>query len=98
MMRARGNPNEIRDLLRQIKHPEMDLDIVELGMIGRIQDGPVKVTIELRLPFRGIPMKRTIMDRIEDILSDRVVEIKTCLMNKEHKSRFFILAGEHWGH
>jgi len=96
-MGERSDPGNIKEILRQIKHPEMDLDIVDLGMIGKIRDHPDKITIVLRLPFRRIPMKRAIMERIENILSDRVVEVKTCLMNKDQKSRFFILAGEHWG-
>lgn len=97
-MVEKSEPERVKEMLRQIKHPEMDLDIVELGMIGNIRYDPEKTTIVLRLPFRKIPMKRAIMTRIEEILSDRVVEIKTCLMSKDQKSRFFILAGENWGH
>jgi len=84
-------------LLKQIKHPGIDLDIVELGMIGKIREGSGKVIIEFRLPFRGIPKKQMIMDQIKEILNDRVVEVKPCLMNREHKARFIELAQENWG-
>jgi hypothetical protein len=41
-------------------------------------------------------MKRMVIDRIGEILADREVDIRPCLMNMEHKSRFFIMAGKHW--
>ncbi|MFO8051831.1 MAG: iron-sulfur cluster assembly protein [Thermoplasmatota archaeon] len=87
---------DIKKRLKQIKHPEMDLDIVELGMIGKVRENDEKVTIQLRLPFRRVPMKREIMDRIREALGDRVVEIKPYLMNRKHKAEFFELAGENW--
>jgi len=88
---------DIRKLMRQIKHPEMDLDIVELGMIGRVREEGNKVHIELKLPFRGVPKKRMIIDRIENILGERDVEVRTVLMNRKHKAEFYELAGRNWG-
>ncbi|MEA3560122.1 MAG: iron-sulfur cluster assembly protein [Candidatus Thermoplasmatota archaeon] len=88
--------NEIKEILKELKHPEINLDLVELGMIGRIREKENKVIIELKLPFLNIPIKQMLIDQIKDQLSDRVVEVTPCLMNNEDKSNFFILSRKHW--
>lgn len=88
--------NEIKELLKELKHPEIDLDLVELGIIGRIKEKDSKITIELKLPFLNIPIKQMLIDQIKGKLSHRVVEVKPCLMNDEDKSEFFILAKKNW--
>ena len=87
---------QIREKLKQIKHPNIDLDIVQLGMIGEITERDGDMTILLRVPFRRIPIKRAIIRNIKVILNNKDVKVRTCLMNKEQKARFFELAGENW--
>jgi metal-sulfur cluster biosynthetic enzyme len=90
------DPNKIRIALRELKHPEIDLDLVELGMIGKIKEKNNKVYVELKLPFKKIPIKQMLMEQIEEKLSDRIVEVKPCLMREDDKAAFMILARKHW--
>lgn len=90
------DPDEIRKALRELKHPEINMDLVELGMIGKIKEKDNKVLIELKLPFRKIPIKRTLIEQIQEKLSDHDVEVKPCLMRKDDKAEFMILAQKHW--
>lgn len=87
---------EIKKILTELKHPEIDLDLVKLGMIGRIEEVDEKVLIELKLPFLNIPIKQALIDQIKGVLSDRTVEVKPCIMGNEAKAEFFVLAKRHW--
>ena len=48
---------QVMDVLRRVMHPELERDLVELGMIRDIvvQDG--QVAIVLALPFIEVPIK-----------------------------------------
>lgn len=88
--------NEIKEILKGLKHPEISLDLVELGMIGRIEEVDEKVQIELKLPFQNIPIKQALIDQIKGVLSDRTVDVRPCIMGNEDKAEFFVLAKKYW--
>ncbi len=90
------NLENIKKSLKELKHPEIDLDLVELGMIGHIAEIEGKVSVELKLPFPNIPIKQMLIDQIKGKLSDYNVEVKPCRMGNEDKANFFILAKKHW--
>lgn len=90
------NMNELKNLLKEIKHPEINMDLVGLGMIGRVKEEDNKVTVELKLPFLNIPIKQMLINQIRGKLDGRVVNVKPCLMSNEDKAEFFVLARKHW--
>jgi len=86
---------KIRDLLNEIKHPEINKSLVELGMIGQIQQND-KLVVELKLPMEGIPIKEMLANLIKDKLSDFDVKVTFSVMNETEKQKFFELARKNW--
>ena len=86
---------KIRDLLNEIKHPEINKSLVELGMIGQIHQND-KLVVELKLPTEGIPIKEMLANLIKDKLSDFDVKVTFSVMNETEKQKFFELARKNW--
>jgi Mrp family chromosome partitioning ATPase len=78
--------------LRQVMHPEIKRNLVELGMIKdvAIQDGCVTVT--LALPFKEIPAKdglvRGVQEAIQKLGSSYQVEVKLVEMSQQERAAF----------
>ena len=87
---------EIRNLLNEVKHPEINNSLVELQMIGDIKEEDDKVTVELKLPIPGIPIKQMLIDLIKNKLEGKVVEVKTSVMSQEERDKFFELSRQNW--
>jgi len=86
----------IRDLLDEVKHPEINNSLVELQMVGDIKEEDDKIIIELKLPVPEIPIKQMLIDLIKNKLKDKVVDIKTSVMNPEERDKFFELSRQNW--
>jgi Mrp family chromosome partitioning ATPase len=78
--------------LRQVMHPEIKRNLVELGMIKdvAIQDGCVTVT--LALPFKEIPVKdglvRGVQEAVKKLDSSDQVEVKLVEMSQQERAAF----------
>jgi Mrp family chromosome partitioning ATPase len=78
--------------LRQVMHPEIKRNLVELGMIKdvTIQDGCVTVT--LALPFKEIPVKdglvRGVQEAVKKLDSSYQVEVKLVEMSQQERAAF----------
>ncbi len=88
--------NQIENLLKQVNHPEINNSLVELGMIGKIQQNNKKTAIELKLPMPDVPIKEILVDLIKNKLKDFEVKVDFSVMNEKEKQKFFELAHKNW--
>ena len=87
---------EVKSLLNQVKHPEINNSLVELGMIGEVQQEGDVVIVELKLPMLGVPIKGLLVELIKGGLKDFEVEVRPSLMSDEERASFFELAHANW--
>ena len=89
---------EILKKLRVTKHPEINASLVELGMIGDIQENTDEIRVELKLPFSTVPIKAMLEDIIKNALQDKgkKVTIISSEMDEQEKQNFFKLSREKW--
>ena len=91
---------DVLDKLSELMHPEIDNDLVELGMIGDVKVRYPVVSLTLMLPFQKIPIKYDLMDMIKESLYDLDghidINIKTDTMSEAEKENFLKLAREGW--
>ncbi len=59
---AQQEQDQVRDILRKVVDPEVGINIVELGLIYRIESMPAHVLIEMTMTSPACPMG----DLIED--------------------------------
>lgn len=83
---------QVMDALRQVMHPELERDLVELGMIVdvAVQDG--RVAIVLALPFIEVPIKedlvRATKEAIRTIDPALQVQVQPVEMNQRERAAF----------
>lgn len=59
----------IRDILRQVVDPELGVNIVDLGLVYRIEPGPDRVLVEMTMTSPACPMGDLIMDEVQAALA-----------------------------
>lgn len=59
----------IRDTLRQVIDPEVGMNIVDLGLIYRIECAPEQIRIAMTMTTPACPMSDMIIDNIKMVLS-----------------------------
>ncbi len=57
--------NTVRQALRQVIDPELDCNIVDLGLIQRIAIDGGKVSVQMTLTTRGCPMQESVATGVE---------------------------------
>ena len=62
------DPDEIRHALRQVMDPEVGMNIVDLGLIYRIDCEPGKLYIEMTMTSPACPLADLILDNIDAAL------------------------------
>ncbi len=83
---------KVYDELRQVMHPEIKRNLVELGMIKNvaIQDG--NVTVTLALPFKEIPVKdslvRSVQEAVKKLDASNQVEVRLVEMSQQERAAF----------
>jgi metal-sulfur cluster biosynthetic enzyme len=81
-------------------HPEINLTLVELGMVKDIALKDDKVTLTLALPFLAIPV--SIKDYLVNSLHQAVtrlgmkIEVTVAEMNQEERLAFLAMEQENW--
>ena len=67
---ATSMPDEatIRDALRLVDDPEVGMNIVDLGLIYRVDVNGDKVVIEMTMTSPACPMSDMILDEVEAVL------------------------------
>lgn len=87
------NEKTIRDKLRSVIHPELERNLIQLGMIEAITlQGESDVTIALKLPYKEIPIKdqliQNIKKAIEALDEAGKVAVETVEMNQQERAAF----------
>lgn len=59
----------IRELLRQVIDPEAGMNIVDLGLIYRVEATPEKLLIDMTMTSPACPLGEMIMDNIREVLA-----------------------------
>lgn len=73
----------IRNVLRQVIDPEVGINIVDLGLVYRIEVAPGRVRIEMTMTSPACPMGEMIMDDVFSVLESELpntVEPDVCLV------------------
>lgn len=90
----------VHKVLMQVMHPEINHNLVDLGMIKNVIVDNNKVVLTLKLPFMYVPIKedliRNIKEAITELNSNMQFEIKIAEMNQEERTKFMSMAREAW--
>ncbi|MDP8214750.1 MAG: iron-sulfur cluster assembly protein [Candidatus Euphemobacter frigidus] len=89
---------EVRKALDQVKHPAIDLTLVELGIVKEVSVIGNSVTITLAFPSAGIPIENRLINSVREPVEELggEVEVKTTLMNPEEVQKFLAMEQEAW--
>ena len=88
---------EIKKELKKVIHPEINNNLVDLGMIGKIKVINNLVEVELILPFINVPIKQMLVDLIKDkIKKFGEIKIKFKEMDEKQRTKFVNKAREGW--
>lgn len=92
------NEKEVKETLKQVKHPEIDATLIELGMIKNIKLQGNKVSLTMTFPFPGVPIKNMLINSVKEPLEKLglQVEINETIMNQKELQRFIQMEREKW--
>ena len=86
--------------LKGIMHPEIDSNLVDLGMIKDVDIVGKRVTVILALPFLWVPLRDKLIHLVEENLTemgkDVEVDVKLVEMSQKERSKFFTMARKLW--
>ena len=85
---------EVRRALAEVMHPAIDRTLVELGMIKNITIKNDRVALTLSLPFPNIPIKKYLVNSVQEAVMKLGVEVKIEIGQMNQKEREFFLAME----
>ena len=90
--------DEVRKALEQVKHPAIDLTLIELGIVKEISVTENNVSITIALPFAGIPIESQLINSVREPVEQlgAEVEVKTSLMNPEEVQKFLSMEQKAW--
>ena len=68
---AKPLPDEasIRNLLRRVVDPEVGMNIVDLGLVYRVEATPQRVLVEMTMTSPACPLGEMITDEVKDVLA-----------------------------
>ena len=89
---------QVLDALRQVMHPEVKRDLVELGMIKDIIVRDGKATVTLALPFIDVPIKedliRAVQEAVSEVAAALQVQVEAIEMNQKERAAFMAATEE----
>ena len=71
---AGATEERIRDILRQVVDPEVGVNIVDLGLVYRVETTPEAVAIEMTMTSPACPMGEMILDDVHAALGAALPE------------------------
>ncbi|MCF2136830.1 MAG: iron-sulfur cluster assembly protein [Candidatus Thorarchaeota archaeon] len=88
----------LRELLLKIKHPAIDLSLLELGIIRKYSVDGDDVNIEFAWPFPGIPIRNQLIYSVQGPLTEIGANLKftETIMDESEKQRFLMLEQAAW--
>lgn len=66
---AASDENAIRELLRRVVDPELGENIVELGLVYRIESAPGRLRVDMTMTSQACPMGEMIVDEARAALA-----------------------------
>lgn len=91
---------EIRKSVSGIRHPEIDHDLGEIGMVGDIEKKGGGLRITVKVPFLRITIKEELVSKIKKAVKKAGgpsgVSISFAVMEKKEKERFMSMAKAAW--
>jgi Mrp family chromosome partitioning ATPase len=82
----------VTEVLRGVMHPEIERDLVSLGMIKGISSKNDKVRVTLALPFKEIPIKDELVKSVRQAVvrldSDLSARVDVVEMNQKERAAF----------
>jgi len=88
---------QVLGALRQVMHPEMKHNLVELGMIKDVVIKEGRVTFALMLPYKEIPIKDTLVQSARQAVAaldpGLEVEVRLAEMSQQERAVFMTAAG-----
>lgn len=87
---------QILEALRQVMHPEVERDLVALGMIRDVVVGEGAVSFSLLLPFKEVPVKDQLVssarEAVQSLESNLPVQVNLVEMNQGERAAFMTAA------
>ena len=74
---SKSLPDEaaVRNILRQVIDPEAGMNIVDLGLVYRVETGLEHVLIEMTMTSPACPLGEMIMDEVKDVLARALPQV-----------------------
>ena len=83
---------QVFDKLRQVMHPEIKRNLVELGMIQDVIVQDDRVALTLVLPFKEVPVKDKLMHKVDEAVkkldASLKVQVKLAEMSQQERAAF----------
>lgn len=101
-MTKNTSEQEIYQALAEVRHPEIDNTLVNLGMLKDVVVEGNKVSLALLLPVMGIPIQikdslvHSIHEAIAKLDASLQIELKLAEMSQDERAKFFRMAQEGW--
>ena len=97
-MTADISEEEVQELVGQVKHPAINLSLVELGIVRDITVEGNKVFLTFAFPFPNIPIKGMLIKSVRDPLEEMgaILEVKETVMDQNQLQRFLALEKDNW--
>jgi len=88
----------VRDLLKEVKHPAIDRSLLNLGIVKEIVVKDDKVVITMALPFPNIPIVDQLINSIKESLEPLSVEVEITqtMMSPDEVQKFLAMEQEGW--
>ena len=89
---------EVWEIVGQVKHPMINLSLVELGIVRDVTLEGNKVAFTFASPFPKIPIKDRLIKSVRGPLErmGASVEVNEIVMDQEQLQRFLTLEKENW--
>ena len=91
---------KVIEALSQVKHPEINSTLVDLGMVKDIQIEGNKVSFKLALPMMGIPpsVRDYMINSLRQAVAGQGVELDATLaeMTPQERQVFFTMSQQNW--
>jgi len=92
--------DDAKKVLSEVMHPEINYNLVDLGMIDEVVIRENKVSLTLKLPLLEVPIKDYLIQITKEALiglqEDLEVEVKLDQMSQQERDKFMKKAKEGW--
>ncbi len=89
---------DVLSVIESVKHPAINLSLIELGMLRNINIEDESVSAEFVFPFPNIPIKEMLFSSVRQPLENMgySLEFTETLMTAEEVQRFLALETANW--